>query len=84
MVVTSAMISLASHSRFVCVCGGGGGACVRACVRVRVCACVCVYACVHVDETHGVTWFTFVIITCTMGVCQHCILLYNSMRKINY
>ena len=28
--------------QYVCVCGGGGGACVRACVRV----CVCVYFCV--------------------------------------
>ena len=34
----------------MCVCGGGGVACVRACVRVcsrAACACVCVRACVH-------------------------------------
>ena len=45
---------------YVCVC-----VCVRACVRA------CVGGCVRVDETHGVTWFIFVTITCTLSVSQH-------------
>ena len=53
-------------------------ACVRACVRV----CVCTLS--RVGETYGVTWFTFVMITCTFSMSEHCILLHNISAKINY